>query len=128
MNLKVVSKAFFFLLFFLLILAGCSKGDSDGAMFRGNLERTGEFPDSGPKKLTELLWKFKTEKEVLSSPAISNGVVYFGSFNNSFYAINIKTGQEKWKFKTGSDIVSSPAISDGVIFFGSADGTFYAVK
>ncbi len=64
-------------------------------------------------------WKFKTGDQVASSPAVSDGVVYFGSDDSYLYAVDIKTGQEKWKFKTGDEVFSSPAISDGVVYFGS---------
>jgi len=40
------------------ISLGCEQIDvPDAAMFRANLERTGEYADGGPRKLTELMWK-----------------------------------------------------------------------
>jgi len=114
----------------LILLSGCTKpGDhAKGAMFRANLQRTGVYNTKGVHQLTELKWKFKTEDKVFSSPAIADGVVYFGSNDGNLYAVDIKTGQEKWKFKTESWVYSSPAIADGVVYFGSADGNLYAVK
>ncbi len=53
--------------------------DAGSAMFRSNLERTGVYASGGPSQLNELVWKFKTGGQVFSSPAISDGVVYFGS-------------------------------------------------
>ena len=53
------------------------------------------------------------------TPAVSDGVVYFGSTDNHLYALDAKTGKEKWKFKTGDWVSSSPAVSDGVVYFGS---------
>lgn len=64
---------------------------------------------------------------IVSSPAIANGVIYFGSYDGYLYALDLNTGQEKWRYKTGDGIGSSPSISDGVIFFGSGDGYFYAL-
>ena len=72
-------------------------------------------------------WKFKTGAEVWSSPAISGGVVYFGSNDGYLYALDSQSGQEKWKVKTGGWVRSSPAISEGVVFFGSYDGYLYAL-
>ncbi len=84
----------------LILLSGCTKpGDhAKGAMFRANLQRTGVYNTKGIHQLTELKWKFKTE-DVDSSPAIADGVVYFGSFDGNLYAVDIKTGQEKWKLR-----------------------------
>ena len=114
----------------LILLSGCTKpGDhAKGAMFRANLQRTGVYNTKGIYQLTELKWKFKTKGRVFSSPAIADGVVYFGSVDGNLYAVDIKTGQEKWKFKTEDWVNSSPAIADGVVYFGSYDGNLYAVK
>ena len=72
-------------------------------------------------------WRFKTGDNVLSSPAVSNGVVYVGSEDNNLYAIDAVTGKEKWRFETGSYVDSSPAVSNGVVYVGSADGNLYAI-
>jgi outer membrane protein assembly factor BamB len=57
------------------------------AMFRGNLERTGVYPSGGPTQLNGLVWKFETAGAVTFSPAISGGVVYFGSTDGYLYAV-----------------------------------------
>ena len=71
------------------------------AMFRGNLERTGVYPGGGPTQLPAVVWKFKADGGVASSPVISAGVVYFGSGAGYLYAVDVTSGREKWKFKTG---------------------------
>ena len=45
-------------------------------------------------------WTFKTESRITSSPAVAAGVVYFGSYDGNFYAVDAATGKEKWKFAT----------------------------
>jgi len=99
----------------------------DAAMFRGNPERTGVYPPGGPRELTELVWRFRVEYGVGSSPAVSGGVVYFGSRDNHLYAVDAKTGQERWRFRIENWIDSSPAVSGGIVYFGSHDGHLYAV-
>ena len=79
------------------------------------------------EKNTELKWKFKTGGSVSSSPAVLDGVVYFGSEDNHLYAVDTKTGEEKWKFEAGHCVVSSPAVSGGVVYFGSLDYHLYAL-
>ena len=96
------------------------------AMFRGGPERTGVYEPGGPT-LGRQLWKFKTGDFVDSSPAISSGMVYFGSYDDHLYALDAGSGQEKWKFDAGSGFYSSPAISGGVVYFGSNDGHLYAL-
>ena len=76
---------------------------------------------------TPLKWKFKTGGSIDSSPAVVDGVVYFGSADNYLYAVDSKSGKEKWKFKTGGKIYSSPVVSDSLIYFSSDDYYLYAV-
>jgi outer membrane protein assembly factor BamB len=70
------------------------------------------------KEKSPLKWEFETGSTV-NSPAVVDGVVYFGSRDNHLYAVDIQIGAEKWKFETGGVYTSSPAVSDGVVYIGS---------
>jgi outer membrane protein assembly factor BamB len=63
----------------------------------------------------------------LSSPAVWNGAVYFGSGDGNIYALDGTSGKLKWKFHTGDVVHSSPAIADGTLYIGSWDGYLYAL-
>ncbi|MGB8493340.1 MAG: PQQ-binding-like beta-propeller repeat protein [Candidatus Acidiferrum sp.] len=63
----------------------------------------------------------------LSSPAVWNAAVYFGSGDGNVYALESASGKLKWKFKTGDVVHSSPAISDGTLYIGSWDTYLYAL-
>jgi glucose dehydrogenase len=63
----------------------------------------------------------------LSSPAVWNGTVYFGSGDGNVYALHAATGEIQWKFHTGDVVHASPAISGGALFIGSWDSYFYAI-
>ena len=60
-------------------------------------------------------------------PAVVDGVLYFGSSDGNFYAIDAKSGNGRWLFRTGGAVTSSPAIADGIAYFASRDGFLYAV-
>ena len=64
---------------------------------------------------------------LLSSPAIANGVVYFGSGDGNVYALDAATGEAKWTFKTGNVVHASPAVANGAVFIGSWDRNLYAI-
>ena len=66
--------------------------------------------DAGTGKL---LWAHYTRYSVDSSPAVANGVVYFGSFDHKLYALNAKTGVTLWSYATGYIVESSPAVRMG---------------
>ena len=63
----------------------------------------------------------------LSSPAIWNGAIYFGSGDGNVYALDAVNGSLKWKFATGDVVHASPAIADGRLYVGSWDSYFYAL-
>ena len=99
----------------------------------------------------QLKWKFKTEGErrfaakhlhgaqpetetmpdpfdfYLSSPVLSNGMVYVGSGDTYIYALDAASGTLRWKFKTGDVVHASPAIANHTLFVGSWDSYFYAL-
>lgn len=71
------------------------------------------------------------DSRVISSPAVSDGKVYFGSFNGHFYALEtIATApfyKELWTFNANDAIWSSPAVSNGLVAFGADDETIYVL-
>src|SRR5437867_2260860 len=68
--------------------------------FRGNNAHTGVYQGAGPKQLGEVKWAFKAGGPIVTSPAIADGVVYFGAMDGHLHAVVQDTGQEKWKFKS----------------------------
>lgn len=95
-----------------------------GEVWRGNIARTGEFNAKGPLREPRLKWKFDTGKSVKASPVIVNGIVYIGSDDGNFYAIDLASGEEKWRVSTGSKIRSSAAVYAGKVFFFNGKGAF----
>ncbi len=95
--------------------------------FRGDARHTGVYQGAGMPKFNGVKWTFKTKGAVLSSPAVTNGVVYFGSVDHNLYAVNAADGTLKWKFTTKSRVTSSPAIASGTVYFESYDNNLYAV-
>ena len=91
-------------------------------------------------------WTYPTGDPVLSSPALSAGVLYVGSYDQNLHAVNAVDGSFRWSFSVkptrtnqASYIYSSPAIApDGTIYFGTEErfwlnpaissGTLYAVN
>jgi outer membrane protein assembly factor BamB len=73
-------------------------------------------------------WFFQSGKGIFSTPIIdSQGVIYFGSADHNFYAIN-PNGSEKWHFRTGEIIDSAAALPcdpHGTVLVPSGDGHLY---
>jgi len=109
-----------------IFFIGCSKSENN-AMCRANLENTGVYETKGVPRFNQVKWKYDTGAEFIPSPTISNGIVYFGSDNNYFCALDSQTGKEKWKLEIGGSICTSPAVSKGTVYFGSCDNNFYVL-
>jgi outer membrane protein assembly factor BamB len=76
-------------------------------------------------KTGEEKWKFNTGNRI-TSPKLSDGVVYFSS-GYHLYALDNKIGKEKWKFEAEGTVESSPTVLDGVVYFRSRGKHLYAV-
>ena len=73
-------------------------------------------------------WEFRTNDFIDSSPAIGDGVVFFGSADKNIYALSASNGREKWRFATDGFVESTPAYSHGVVYAGSDDNSVYALN
>ena len=76
----------------------------------------------------QVQWTYPTGGAIWGAPAISDGVVYFGSDDHNLYAVEAQTGLLKWKFATQGLVRSRPAILAGLAYFTSDDGYLYALN
>ncbi len=63
-----------------------------------------------------------------SSPAVSDGLVFFGAGDGGVYAVDAATGVLQWSFRTGNVVHASPAVAGGLVFVGSWDSRVYALE
>ncbi len=71
----------------LLALLAAAPGAMAQSTFHGNVARTGVYDSPGPETFTGVKWTFKTGGPIVASPAIADGVVYFGSTDGYLYAL-----------------------------------------
>jgi len=67
----------------------------------------------GDSITAHVVWRFQTGGEVNSAPVIADGVLYCGSMNAAFFALDAETGAVKWKFTGALFPVSSKAAVHG---------------
>lgn len=96
-------------------------------MFHHDLDHTGYSTSTGPTT-NNTLWNYTTINGVLSSPAVVDGLVYVGSYDDNVYCLNAATGTQVWNYTTGGPVYSSPAVVNGVVYIGTngAGGKIYA--
>jgi outer membrane protein assembly factor BamB len=94
--------------------------------FRGNAAQTGRGTVHASSQ-GGAQWKFATGKGIFSSPVVgADGTVYFGSADQTFYAL-APDGSLRWSIATGEIIDSSGLLDDrGRVYFGSGDGILRA--
>ena len=68
-------------------------------MFHGGPKLQGYTQNVLSDSLT-VLWKFKTDDEINSSPVIADGLVFVGSSDANVYAIDLEDGDLVWSYKT----------------------------
>ena len=71
-------------------------------------------------------WRYDVERDVRSSPAVADGVVYLGCAGG-VSAVRVADGSEAWRVDFGSYVDSSPAVADGRVFVNCSDGNVYAL-
>ncbi len=104
---------------------------SPGAMFGYDVQHTRYNPHEqtlAPGNVIQLVpdWSASMGRPIYSSPAVTNRVVYVGSFDTYLYAFNAQTGQQLWRAPTDGPIYSSPAVAGNMVYVGSAGGNLYA--
>jgi outer membrane protein assembly factor BamB len=76
------------------------------------------------------LWSYATGDNYLtSSPAVANGLVYFGPSgkgSTGWYALNARTGVLQWGYYIYDAEYSSAAVANGVVYVGAESAGLYA--
>ena len=110
-----------------LLLVTSALFSADWPTFRGNLQRTGYYPEATGCPKDEATWITSLGCQIVSSPSVVGNTVYIGARDNCVYAIERSTGKIKWKRETGGWVDSSPLIYKGMVFIGSRDGMVYVL-
>ena len=72
-------------------------------------------------------WSFDTGMRIVGSPAVSEGVVVFGSSNYDIYGLSAQTGKMLWKITTEQAVMGAATIHEGIAYIGGGDGKMYAI-
>ena len=118
------------LVYTLILLSPCtgSKG-SPWPMFGHDSQHTGHSTFSGPSgSAVAPIWTFSARDSIQGSPCLSDTLLYVGSDDTSFYALNPTTGAPVWVANTTRRIRSTPALLPkvGAVVVCGEDGTVHA--
>ena len=74
-----------------------------------------------------VIWSYRTDGKIFSTPAVNGGIVVVGSSDGNIYGLDLATGEKRWAFKCGKSVLGSPAIYGGKVFIGASDHCFRAL-
>ncbi|MDY6911557.1 MAG: PQQ-binding-like beta-propeller repeat protein [Chloroflexota bacterium] len=101
-------------------------GIADGKVYFGDMKHNlyAVNIESG-----RLAWENMFNGAITSAPLIVENVLYIGTFESKFYALDTSDGDPKWgePFIAEDWFWSTPAYNDGVIYVGSIDGNIHAI-
>jgi len=103
----------------------------DWPMFHHGLNRTGRTSSSGPLT-NNTMWIYETGGNMVGSPAVADGRVYFGvdtysSNTGIVFALDAATGSHIWNYTTGQYSDSPPAVDNGVVYV-AGDNSLFALN
>ncbi len=61
------------------------------------------------------------------TPAVVDGVVYFGDSSRKIQALDAVTGAAVWSYEAPSTFTASATVVDGVVYLGDTGGTLHAI-
>jgi len=123
-----------FLLICIFLFSDCSRR-SDWVQFRGDGGRGVSSALIAPP--LGIRWKINLQIagetgdqtiRFLNPPVILGNIVYFGSEDGNFYALDLESGYMRWVFKSGAEINSIPYADRDKVYFGSRDGRLRALS
>jgi len=112
---------------FLVLLLSTVASAGDWVNFRGDSLHSGNAQETlSPPLVKE--WTFTAKDKILSSAAVLGETVFFGSRDNTLYALEATNGTEVWRYEAGNWIDSSPAVTDKTVYITTRDGNWYALN
>lgn len=98
---------------------------TDGKIITGTSD--GRFVQAIEVETGEELWRTETRGAVWSSPAVAEGVAYFGDSASDIFAVDIETGERIWTYLAGDRVWATAVVKDTTVYIGSDDGRLYAL-
>jgi eukaryotic-like serine/threonine-protein kinase len=123
----VLMKRYFVMIMIYSLFFVCLASADDWPQFRRDPAHSARSLETLNPPLS-VKWTFMAEDKIISSPSVANDILYFGSRDNTLYALDTLNGDLLWKFRAEDWIDSSPAIKDSLIYFTSRDGHIYCLN
>jgi len=104
-----------------------SGGNDWWPIFHHDTSHTGFSTSIAPVN-NQVLWSYQTNDLITSSPIISHGRVYVGSWDHNLYCFDMDYGNLLWNYSTNGMITTTPAVENNNVFIGSQDSYLYCLN
>ncbi len=65
------------------------------------------------------LWHFNAERDIWSTPVVTEDTVYVTSLDHHVYALNRATGAQRWKADMGATVAGTPTLYEDTLYVGT---------
>lgn len=69
-------------------------------------------------------WTFPLERHVMSTPAITDDLVFIADCGKNVFCVDKSTGKQLWQHTAKGEFWASPYVADGKVYIGSRRGDF----
>ncbi len=76
----------------------------------------------------EELWHKQVGRRLRTAPGLGGEVVYVGTADGSFMALDLESGEERWKQELESGVRTRAVVGEDRVFTGTAGGVVYALR
>ncbi len=70
---------------------------------------------------------YKADGWVWTTPAVADGIAYFGDFGGTVHAFDLGTGRARWTYDAGEKVKARPVVIDNRLVVGDEDGVVHFV-
>lgn len=87
-----------------------------------------EFPAADEQECSDDGPEERDLRAIYASPAVADGIVYFGGWDGFVYALDAEIGECLWDFETNDPIIGGVVVDGDRVFAGSTDGNLYVLN
>ncbi|MBL9214415.1 MAG: PQQ-like beta-propeller repeat protein, partial [Opitutaceae bacterium] len=98
-----------------------------GVPHASHAEATPPAARPAPRPDVRELWRFAAGAKISASPALHDGGLFFGSWDQQIYALDAANGRLRWRHATGNAVTTTPACHATTAYAASRDGHLYAL-
>jgi outer membrane protein assembly factor BamB len=81
--------------------------------------------DAHSNNASGLVWSYPLEKHVMSTPAVTDDLIFIADCGRTFHCVDPRTGQRLWTADIKGEVWASPMVADGKVYLGTRSGDFY---